>query len=202
MALLPMKSRGQRDKFTQLYETYRYTMLHVAASILKDQAEAEDVVHDAFLKIMEVMDQIGDVNCSKTRGLIVIIVKNKAIDRFRREKRVEQHPLEDYAYTLSDEGDGPVDLVIGKQGYERLLAAISSLGEKYRSVLELKYIYGYGNAEIARILDIEQKTLNMRIYRAKGMLRQILEGGEDVAGNQTGKRTLSDDSHSGVKRGE
>lgn len=166
--------RRQRDKFTELYNTYRYTMLYVANSILKNQSEAEDAVHDAFLKILEMIAQIGEVNCSKTKSLIVIIVKNKAIDRFRREKRTEQQPLEEYEYTLADEESDPGDIVIGRQGYERLVAAIGSLGDKYQSALELKYIHGYSNSEIARILDIEPKTVNMRLYRAKGKLREIL----------------------------
>lgn len=166
--------RRQQNKFTELYNAYRYTMLYVANSILKNQSEAEDVVHDAFLKILEIIDQIGEVNCSKTKSLIVIIVKNKAIDRFRREKHTEQHPLDDYEYTLADDDGEPGDIVIGRQGYERLIAAIGSLGDKYTSVLELKYIHGYSNSEVARILDIEPKAVNMRLYRAKGRLREIL----------------------------
>lgn len=165
----------QQDKFTELYRTYRYTMLYVARSILKDPAEAEDTVHDAFLKVLDIVDQIGEVNCSKTKSLLVIIVKNKAIDRYRREQKIEQLPLEDCEYSLSETTDSIEDLIISRLGYERLIKAIGTLGDLYKIVLELRYLHGYSSGDVGRILDLDPKTVNMRLYRGKNKLRQILE---------------------------
>lgn len=178
---MSMDTAESKDKFSRLYASYRYTMLHVAMSILKNQSDAEDAVHDSFLKVIQILDQIGEVECSKTKSLIVIIVKNKSIDRYRREKRLAQAPIEDYENVLPDESE-PFEVFADRQDYLRLLGAIGSLSDSYRTVLELKYLHGYSNGEIASLLDIELKNVNMRLYRAKGKLREILEKEETPCG--------------------
>ncbi len=58
-----------------------------AYDILKDHYEAEDVVQDAMIKVANIIDGIEDVNCNKTRALIVIIVRNLSFNIYNRRKR-------------------------------------------------------------------------------------------------------------------
>lgn len=55
-------------------------MFYIANKILGDTRDSEDTVHDAFLKIIEIIDDIKDVESPQTRSLIVTITENKAID--------------------------------------------------------------------------------------------------------------------------
>ena len=55
-------------------------MYYTANNILKDSHLAEDAVHNAFLRIINNLEKIEDINSHKTKGLIVIIVKNVSID--------------------------------------------------------------------------------------------------------------------------
>ena len=57
-----------RQKFIQLYETYRGLMFYVANRILHNTEDAEDAVHQAFLSIIENLDKISMVHCPKSRA--------------------------------------------------------------------------------------------------------------------------------------
>lgn len=62
-------------------------MFYVANQILKDNFLAEDAVHDSFVKFMENLDKIQDVNCHKTKRFVVIIVRNHAINTYNNRKK-------------------------------------------------------------------------------------------------------------------
>lgn len=66
-------------KFEVIYERYKGLMFYTANSVLGDTRDSEDIVHDAFLKIIEIIDEIDDPKSPQTRYLIVTITENKAI---------------------------------------------------------------------------------------------------------------------------
>ena len=74
----------EKSKFESLYLTYRKLMFHVANGILNDEGLAEDAVHQAFLKILENFDKVGEISCHKTRSYVVIcfITRIHAIQKY------------------------------------------------------------------------------------------------------------------------
>lgn len=68
-----IESDEDKSKFEQLYIMYKGLMFHVAMKILKNEFDAEDAVHQAFLSLIENLKKISDVKCPKTRAYIVII---------------------------------------------------------------------------------------------------------------------------------
>lgn len=74
-----IESDEDKSKFEQLYIMYKGLMFHVAMKILKNEFDAEDAVHQAFLSLIENLKKISDVKCPKTRAYIVIITERKAI---------------------------------------------------------------------------------------------------------------------------
>ena len=76
-----------RSKFEFLYMEYRGLMFHVSNKILHNEQDAEDTVHQAFLKVADNIEQIADPKCPKTQGYIVTIAENKAIDLYRRRQK-------------------------------------------------------------------------------------------------------------------
>ncbi len=152
-----------RAKFEQVYLRYRDLMYHLANEILRNDRDAEDAVHDAFLYLVEHLDKIEDPQCPKTKSYIVTIVESKAIDIYRRKNR---HPL------LSLEG---INL-----GWEPDLGQASAitqcfaqLPKRYRQVLLLKYSHGYSDRELARMLHITPANAAKLVYRAKQKLDTI-----------------------------
>ena len=91
-----------KNKFERLYLQYSHTMLWVAMSILKDKPLAEDVVHDAFLVIIDHLENIPSEHCNKTRAFFVLIVRNLAIDQIRKRKRMNETDLDEYIDFLPD----------------------------------------------------------------------------------------------------
>ena len=83
-----IESDEDKSKFEQLYIMYKGLMFHVAMKILKNEFDAEDAVHQAFLSLIENLKKISDVKCPKTRAYIVIITERKAIDIIRSRSKL------------------------------------------------------------------------------------------------------------------
>ena len=96
-----------QNKFEQVYLRYKNLMFYVAHRILNDSQEAEDAVHDAFVRIAEHIDQVGEPDCPKTRGFVVIIVERVALNRLERRRRREALPLEEWTPTARQEDPAP-----------------------------------------------------------------------------------------------
>lgn len=170
----------------ELYRQYRSPMFRVALAVLRDEGLAEDAVQQAFLKIFQNFENIDWTDCNKTRSFIVILVRNTAIDLYRRRKKEKIISFEDLERPLPD-WDAPVDeqIISSLEGAEaaRLLG---ELDEKYRSLLILRYYHGYRNKEIAKLLGMTQAQVALGLHRGKERLRRKLEGDREGVGDDPG----------------
>ena len=89
--LAMIDSDADKSKIDLLYSEYKNLMYYTANHILRNSGDAEDVVHQAFLKVIEILDTISSPRCHKTRALLVTITEHKAIDLYR-EKAAPQCP--------------------------------------------------------------------------------------------------------------
>lgn len=160
----------QRSKFELLYREYRGLMFHVANRILENEQDAEDAVHQAFLKVAEHMDKIGEPVCPKTRGFVVTIAENKAIDLYRRSKK---HPLVELDETLPG-------IPVAYEGESVLAACLLQLPARYREALLLRYCYGYSLRETADLMGVTVSAATQVIHRAKNKLRTLYEKEEGL----------------------
>ena len=170
----------EQNKFTLLYEKYRYLMWYVAKDILKDKDLAEDAVQEAFLVLTKHLDRVDEVDSPRTKRFLVTIVKSRAIDLWRREKRAQFTEYED---ALGDEPDRNdiLDTCLQIESYERIVEAIRSLDENYRVVLECRYLHELSEKETAVVLGLAEKTVNVRTFRARKKLKELLvqdQGGD------------------------
>lgn len=156
-------------KFEIIYEKYKNLMFYVADKILGDTRDSEDVVHDAFLKIIEIIDDIEDPNCPQTRSLIVTITEHKAIDLYRRRRSKTIVPFEEEYIGVPDQSE--IDIVESNESLEK---AIASLSGKYREVLLLKYAHGYSMDEISLILSMSKENVKKTIQRARKKLSESI----------------------------
>ncbi len=164
----------EKSKFESFYLTYRKLMFHVANGILNDESLAEDAVHQAFLKILENFDKVGEISCHKTRSYVVIIVRNATINLYNQRKRRTTIPLEDVEYCITTE---PISVA---EDLDHLARAVLKLPVIYKDVLTLKYVQEFSNEEIAKMLDISEATVRKRLERAKRRLEEILEREESA----------------------
>ena len=97
-----IETEENKSKFEQIYKKYKQIMFFVANMILKDEYLAEDAVHQAFLRIIDNLDKIYKIDCHKTKGFIVIIVENIAIDFYRKRKREKTISFDQVEFYIRD----------------------------------------------------------------------------------------------------
>ena len=165
-----LDSEEEISKFELIYSTYKKQMYYTANNILKDSHLAEDAVHNAFLRIINNLEKIEDINSHKTKGLIVIIVKNVSIDIYRKNKKERDNTI--FIYDL-DDINGYDE--INKNEIGDLEIAISKLPENYKQVFLLKFSHELTDNEISEILDIKPDNVRKRISRGREKLKNILK---------------------------
>ncbi len=163
-------SLSNKEKVETIYTKYYGTMMYIALKYT--QHDAEDIVHDAILRIIKNIDKVDLSDESKTISFCVTVVRNRAID-YLRKKDNNNVSYDDEIKTVSD-GGNPVSLAEINKTYDILLKAIDSLNETYKTVCILKYVNNLKEREIAEILDLSPKTVSLRIYRGKQILREAI----------------------------
>lgn len=163
-----IESEEDKSKFEQIYLCYRDLMFYVALKILQNEHDAEDAVHQAFLAILESLDKIAEVNSSKTRGFVVVIVERRAIDIIRSRQKIKLAQMDEISVEYPVPGDNP------------LAVAIAKLPPRYREAILLRYFHGYDTKELARMLDMKRASVDKLLWRAKEKLQKIIEEGAEA----------------------
>lgn len=180
---------GDEDTFRLLMRRYNQTLYRTARSILKDDAESEDAVQDAYLLAYRAMGKFrGD---AKLATWLVRIVVNEAIGRLRKGKRhAEVFRLNGNTDSFEDDTEVNVNEPAPEQPERaamraetrRLLEAkIDELPDAFRTVFILRAVEEMTVEEAADCLDIPQATVRTRYFRAKGLLREALARDLDFA---------------------
>ena len=165
-----IETEEDKSKFEQIYLEYRSLMFHTAYKLLRHEEDAEDVVHQSFLKIIDVLEKISDPMCHKTKALVVIIVERTAIDLYRRRKRRVTIPFDEGYASRSI----PTQAEAMAHG-DSFARAMAALPVRQREVLLLKYDWGYSNREIAALVSMEEVNVRKTIQRAKEHLATALQ---------------------------
>lgn len=145
---------------TQVYNDNKNSVYRLALTYLHSQAEAEDVCHDVFIKMMEHEISIFP---GKERAWLLTVTANECKNRLKFWKRHENQELCDCI---------PVKNV---QSLD-ILEIVMSLSVKERTVIYLYYYEGYTTEEIAGILKITASAVRSRMERARKHLKSKLEG--------------------------
>lgn len=163
--------RNNRKAQLQLYNQYCDGMYIVAKRFLKDAADAEDVVQEAFIKAFTKLHQY---QAEVTFGAwLKRIVVNKSIDFLKAKK----HTLVELNEVHLKVIDTPKDdkwLVEDTVTLSDVKLAINALPETYKYVVMLYLIEGYDHQEISEILDISEVASRTQLSRGKVKLQKLL----------------------------
>ena len=155
--------------FDRLFSTYHRQMLFVAQRILGNQADAEDAVQNALLKLYRLRDRIPE-DPRVCRVYVLTAAKHAALDMKEREKKALN--IDDLVIP------GNSDLfeeITASEDYDCLLRAINGLPELYRDVLMLRYVRDLSVKEIAHLLNRKEWAVRKQLARGKAMLQELYE---------------------------
>lgn len=158
-----LETEEDRSKFEALYLMYRDMLYCIAWKYLKNEMDAEDAVHQAFVSIADNFSKIGDLECPETKSYIVITLRCRCYDIIRSKKR-RQHVL--YEDAISDtevDYDGPIVLA----------SCLAKLNSRYRDALLLKFHLGLTCKEIAAVYKITEDNATKLVQRARKKLEEL-----------------------------
>ena len=151
-----------------LVRDYSGLLYRVAVSLLRNSAEAEDVVQDVFLRVLQRQGELGRI--AEIRPWLVRIAWNLAIDRTRRVRPEQMDEM--FAAELVS-GDTPADEAIEEANrIGRVLNAIERLPKLERQVLLLSAMQELSHAEIAAVVGKSESSVRSLLFRARARLRK------------------------------
>lgn len=164
-------AQGDADAYKELYQLYYYALCHFASNYLGDDAQAEDTVQDALLKLWEQRSRFAEI--ANLKSYLYLSVKNACLNHLTHQKVVAKHAdfISDEINLLALQATNSAfdDEEISLE--EQVIDAISNLPKQCSEIFKLKYLEGKRTKEIAEDLDISPRTVNAHIYNALKSLR-------------------------------
>lgn len=171
---------GETQLYHELIRPYERSVYMMALSYMKNEADAEDVAQEAFLKAFHHL--AGFRSEAKFSTWLVGIALNEARSRLRREGAVRMESIDDTLEegghvspaVLRDWREVPSEALERKEVRQILQKAITSLPEKYREVFLLRDVEELNVVETAAVLSISVGNVKVRLHRARIMLQKQL----------------------------
>ena len=157
-----------------MVDEYASTLYRVAYSVLRNPADAEDAVQEAFLRVLRHRDTLDEVR--DHRVWLIRIVWNIVLDRKRRAKtRPETDDVSELARVLPAKGLSAEQRASAAQHHAHVLACIDQLPGKEREVLFLSAFEELSSVEIAGVLGITESSVRSRLFRARNLMAELLQ---------------------------
>ena len=173
-------NEDDRDLFEKIYYSHRKQMLVLAVSILENEDDAEDLVHDVFCVVAEKHIHILHTitNEQDLKNYLLKATKNRALNMKRdRKNHIPLYESEEALISEENMNDNSfLDALCEKLEYEELVTAIKSLDKKYEEVLYLHFVLELSVNEVSEILDRNTYTVKKQLSRGKKLLLESLEG--------------------------
>jgi RNA polymerase sigma-70 factor (ECF subfamily) len=163
---------GNPSAQMKIYDRYYRAMYNTALRIVKDPAEAEDIMQESFLSAFTKLDTFkGEVTFGAWLKRIVI---NNSIYQYRKQQKLQEVDLESVMYKVEDYDVIHTDNGSTERMAQKVLETMKQLKNNYRVSLTLHLIEGYDYEEISEIMDISYGNCRTMISRAKESLRKKL----------------------------
>jgi len=184
LALASMTGTRDEVDLASLVETYAGLLFRVVHSVLRNRAEAEDVVQDVFVRVLERRHKLGEIR--EMRVWLVRIAWNLALDR-RRRVRPDQFDV-GFAESLVGRDVAADKALDEAQRMASVLRELERLPKGERHVLLLAAVEELGTAEMAEVLERSESAVRALLFRARTRLRERLEGSRPRPGVGSGPR--------------
>ncbi|MFI3279288.1 MAG: sigma-70 family RNA polymerase sigma factor [Rikenellaceae bacterium] len=158
---------GDRGAQQELYNLYAATLMAIAMRYLGERSTAEDMLHDAFIKIFHSIGTFKYRGSGSLKAWMCRIMVNISLEQLRRNRN-KTLSLDSMGGNIEIEAEPIIEA--SRVPQERLLEFVAELPPGYRTVFNLFCIEGYSHREIARELNINEKSSSSQLLRAKRIL--------------------------------
>ena len=178
-----------RERYAELVARHQRRAGRIAYHYVRDAAEADEAVQDAFVKAYQHLGSFREelpFDVWFTRILI-----NGCLDRIKARTRRERWIVPMAARTMSHSGDGgtaerdmtervaapglsPEEALLGRERRREIAAALSRLPERQRSVFVLSHVEGRTSKEVSALTGLNESTVRVHLFRAIRKLRALL----------------------------
>lgn len=187
-ALAQRVARGDRLAFEQLMRRFNRRLYRLARATLRDDAEAEDALQDAYLAAYRAIGGFrGESSLSTWLSRLVL---NACLARLRKQARrdnivpmvrtADASELDEHAMSPTHT-EQPPDLIARSQLRALIERRLDELPQAFRAVFVLRGVEELSVEETARVLGIPEATVRSRHFRARGLLREALARDVDLA---------------------
>lgn len=156
---------GKRKAQEQLFNLFSDEMFGVCLYYSKDYTEAEDTLHEGFMKVFQKIAQFSGKG--SLVGWIKRIMINTALEKYRKQTQL---------YAIGDEinleNDISPENVIDDLSVQDILNMVRELSPQYKMVFNLYAIDGYSHKEISEMLGISEGTSKSNLARARYILQE------------------------------
>jgi RNA polymerase sigma-70 factor (ECF subfamily) len=162
----------QRDVVARLFERFRVPLLRYLTDLLSRRDEAEDLVQETYLRLM----QVENVEAGRVRALIFKVATNLAYDRFRQRRARGPHGGDEQLADLPANQPAPDRIVALEQGVEIVKRTLLDLKPRCRQVFLLRTSAELGYDEIGKRLGISRRTAEREMQHALDVCQRRLGG--------------------------
>ncbi|HEX7778164.1 MAG TPA: sigma-70 family RNA polymerase sigma factor [Vicinamibacterales bacterium] len=180
-----------RERYSELVTRHQRRAARIAFHYLRDAADADEAVQDAFVKAYMHIGTFREELPFEVWFTRILI--NGCLDRLKARRRrekwlapvttdamgVERSPAE----YLPARGPSPEDQVLSEERRRQLGAALSKLPERQRLVFMLSHFEGRSSREVSAMTGLNESTVRVHLFRAIRRLRALLAGGAGAAGS-------------------
>ena len=173
---------GARERFAELVSRHQRRALRIAYHYVRDAADADEAVQDAFVKAYSHIGTFRDELPFEVWFTRILI--NGCLDRLKARKRrekwlvppsidasgVERNPAD----MLPSRGPSPEEYVLRQERRRQLQAALGQLPERQRLVFALSHFEGRSSREVSQLTGLNESTVRVHLFRAVRKLRGLL----------------------------
>jgi RNA polymerase sigma-70 factor, ECF subfamily len=173
-SLLRHSSLGDQSAFAQLYDAVAARLYGLVLRVVRDPAQSEEVIQEAFLEIWRMSSRF-DPNRGSALGWMMTIAHRKAVNRVRSAAAAGRRDHGYHEMNQDVDYDSTAETAQATLEAERVRRALQSLTPAQRSAVELAFFGGYTHTEVAAMLDLPLGTAKTRIRDGLIRLRDTLE---------------------------
>jgi RNA polymerase sigma-70 factor (ECF subfamily) len=170
---------GNKKAFRELYDRYHVQMYYIAKKYVKSPDLAQDGVQDIFVKLWEKRDKIKEAKSIK--GFLFTMLRNHLLNmiRDRKDEIVSMSGVESKKLPRQNLTE---DELIYKEYHDIVKEGLKELSDRKREVFELRTLQGHSNSEVAKLLNINIRTVKTHFYNSSKFMREYLKNHAGILG--------------------